>query len=436
MAENAVEMAVEKEIVATDVLIVGGGVSGLWLLNQLKQAGYSAYLVEHNLLGGEQTNHSHLYLHRGHAYIKSQLAIPLRDTCEKWDDWIMSRGSRDDPHAHIGGPSLFGFESIADAEAHAAMWSEKSVQLGAEPRTDLPEALRSAGEQNSAISVVYETRAECVTGEWLIRELLRDVAECVGKIDYVETIERGPGGSVGAVTVRVPDGRVTFDTRMLVLAAGFRNQLLISELIDEKLCLRSDGQPLQMIRWGHMLVIRGSRDQLPPLSGIFHPSDLFLVSRVDGDETVWLVSDWVSPPTYLVTKQLVNDERTWFPAVWEKLQALAPGVFSRPESFRWGVYSAPKAEAQPEGTGYPEERAANGWVDQCGVPNLAAVWPTKLTLAPRVSDEVLELTRRLIREPRRDARAWQSLTTPEIARERWRSTGLVDWDNFRHRHLR
>ena len=60
--------------IAADVLIIGGGVMGLWLLNDLRQAGYSALLLEKRELGGEQTCHSHVYLHRGYLYNEFALA--------------------------------------------------------------------------------------------------------------------------------------------------------------------------------------------------------------------------------------------------------------------------------------------------------------------------------------------------------------------------
>ena len=41
--------------VTVDVLIIGGGIAGLWTLARLQQAGYKAVLLESHSLGHGQT---------------------------------------------------------------------------------------------------------------------------------------------------------------------------------------------------------------------------------------------------------------------------------------------------------------------------------------------------------------------------------------------
>jgi len=40
---------------STDIVIFGGGVAGLWLLNRLRREGYDVLLLESRTLGGGQT---------------------------------------------------------------------------------------------------------------------------------------------------------------------------------------------------------------------------------------------------------------------------------------------------------------------------------------------------------------------------------------------
>ena len=40
---------------STDIVIFGGGIAGLWLLNRLRTEGYQAILLESRELGGGQT---------------------------------------------------------------------------------------------------------------------------------------------------------------------------------------------------------------------------------------------------------------------------------------------------------------------------------------------------------------------------------------------
>lgn len=43
---------------STDIVIFGGGVAGLWLLNAVRSAGYQAILFEKESLGGAQDRKS------------------------------------------------------------------------------------------------------------------------------------------------------------------------------------------------------------------------------------------------------------------------------------------------------------------------------------------------------------------------------------------
>src|SRR5690606_17055328 len=51
-----------------DVAILGGGIAGLWLLPRLRQAGYSALLLERHALGAGQTVASQGIIHGGLKY--------------------------------------------------------------------------------------------------------------------------------------------------------------------------------------------------------------------------------------------------------------------------------------------------------------------------------------------------------------------------------
>jgi glycerol-3-phosphate dehydrogenase len=51
-----------------DIAIIGGGVAGLWALNQLRNRGFSAVLFEQEALGGYQTMASQGMIHGGIKY--------------------------------------------------------------------------------------------------------------------------------------------------------------------------------------------------------------------------------------------------------------------------------------------------------------------------------------------------------------------------------
>ncbi|WP_312929907.1 FAD-dependent oxidoreductase, partial [Stutzerimonas nitrititolerans] len=56
------------ESLSTDVLIVGGGVAGLWLNARLRREGFATVLVEKGTLGGGQSVKSQGIIHGGTKY--------------------------------------------------------------------------------------------------------------------------------------------------------------------------------------------------------------------------------------------------------------------------------------------------------------------------------------------------------------------------------
>ena len=57
-----------SQLLTTDVLIVGGGIAGLWLNARLRQQGYNTLLIEQQSLGGAQTVKSQGIIHGGTKY--------------------------------------------------------------------------------------------------------------------------------------------------------------------------------------------------------------------------------------------------------------------------------------------------------------------------------------------------------------------------------
>ena len=57
-----------KKTLNTDIVIIGGGIAGLWLLNRLRQKNYSVILLESEALGAGQTGLSQGIIHGGMKY--------------------------------------------------------------------------------------------------------------------------------------------------------------------------------------------------------------------------------------------------------------------------------------------------------------------------------------------------------------------------------
>ena len=82
-----------------DVVIFGGGIAGLWLLDRLRQAGYQTLLLENKSLGAGQTRFSQGIIHGGTKYAltgkltassESIFAMP-----QIWRDCLQGKGEVD-----------------------------------------------------------------------------------------------------------------------------------------------------------------------------------------------------------------------------------------------------------------------------------------------------------------------------------------------------
>jgi glycine/D-amino acid oxidase-like deaminating enzyme len=406
--------------ISLDVLIVGGGVQGLWTLRLLRGLGYSAALVERGTLGGAQTCHSHVYIHGGHLYQGDfDLATRLRDANTEWAAFTRAA----EPARGVV-PSIFGFSNEEEAAERLAFWDDPRLRLPYD-RTDVPTVL-----QGGVISQVFKTPEYALNGGSLVRKL-DDSPDSMSRINEIRRIHLTPDdGSVSGVDMMMADGRaVTIQPGAVVLAAGAGNQRLL-ELVsqgDRTQLARSRG--VQHIRKAHMLVVKGPKRRLPPLAGIFPKvGALFIGSRVVGDDVVWLVSDDRSPHLEEPEDWITYDEKWWLPRTIQSLEKLAPRTFENKEGLLWGVYAAPKAEVRTLAF-----EIRRDWVQQFGIRNLWAVWPAKLTLAPLAAREVASAISTLLGKPRPELLSgWRDVRIPvSAASELWERTALIPWKEFR-----
>ncbi len=412
------DMTVEKKIfpsdaepINTDVLIIGGGVQGLWLLNELRRLDYSALLLERERLGGDQTCHSHVYIHQGYLYRDNQdgLIERLRDTQEAWKEW------RKNAFAKEG--SLFGWINKGAAEMKKKFW--EGVVLSCEPAT-LPPAL--AG---SEITTLLKTPEFCLNGENLVGELQRENADFVSLIRQIKSVTLDADlERVEEVEVEMrKDEYLIFRPKVLVFTAGSGNQELLDLISIKYPGAQERLQKAQQIRRSHMLVVKGKKERFAPLTGVFPELDgLFIAARENEDDgsVVWLVSNFK-----------IQSLGAWLEGVIANLKRLSPLYFDERsvlENLEFGVYEAPKAERRTNGDIPYEER-----IENFGFQNLWTVWPTKLTLAPRASRELTEEIKKRIKPSRSwiAPQSWVDLCqTPEVAKERWQEIKLKRWDAF------
>ena len=85
--------------IQSDVVIIGGGISGLWAMRVLKNLGYKVILLEKYALGEKQTIRSQGILHSGIKYSLggklTEDAKAVADAIKIWEDCLEGKGEID-----------------------------------------------------------------------------------------------------------------------------------------------------------------------------------------------------------------------------------------------------------------------------------------------------------------------------------------------------
>ena len=88
-----------SDSLSTDVLIVGGGVAGLWLNARLRRLGYSTLLLDKGVLGGGQSVKSQGIIHGGTKYALSGALTgaseAIADMPRRWREALAGNGELD-----------------------------------------------------------------------------------------------------------------------------------------------------------------------------------------------------------------------------------------------------------------------------------------------------------------------------------------------------
>jgi len=363
-----------------DVLVVGGGIAGLWTLHVLLAHGFDAHLVEAEGLGAGQSVKSQGIVHGGGKYALRSVGDvdamrAIRDMPERWR--LHHGGSRSDP-------DLRAARLLSDG---CWLWLPKGSWFARLQALGLVPLLRHGGllacppepQPRDAWPVVLQTHAqralrmaEPVLDTRSVLEALREpVSDRLLQVDGAEGIggfQRLDGS--WRSTLRAPDGTcLSLETAALVFTAGRGNAALLTgaerdpDLMQERPLL--------------MTVLRG---RLPALHGhcISGGRTRITVTSVpDGDEVVWQVGGEVSERNAEVVPGPATQR-----AALDEIQACLPGIDL--SGARIGHYRAVRAEARNV-----RVRRPSGAHVEALERGLIVAWPTKWALAPLLAEDVL-----------------------------------------------
>ncbi|GJM11716.1 MAG: hypothetical protein DHS20C12_01190 [Pseudohongiella sp.] len=361
---------------STDIVIFGGGIAGLWLLNRLRDQGYQAILLETDRLGSGQTLASQGIIHGGLKYALngalSGAANVISDMPARWRSCLSGEGEID----------LRGCRVLSE---HYYMWSDSGLRsklktfLGSKSlngrveavaRKDYPDFFKSATVEGT----LYRLPDFVVDTGSLLQLLAEKYRDHIFQIEPESyTFEHDEDDSIGAIAITCADKRLSISTQKIIFSAGKGNQQLIDEA--ELKQVRSQLRPLNMV------YVKGK--QLPPVfvhcigDSFSLTPKLTVTSHTDTDgNIVWYLGGEIAE------SGVGKDKESQLSATWELLRELFPWVDF--DGAQMNCFSIDRAEANVNNNYRPEDAF---FVEE---GNVLVAWPTKLTLTPNLADNIIE----------------------------------------------
>lgn len=363
---------------SVDIVIIGGGIAGLWLLNRLCNQGYNAVLFEQAGLGCKQTLASQGMIHGGVKYALGGALTgsseAIADMPAHWRRCLKGEGDVDLRKATI----------LSD---HFYMWSTRSITsrltsfVGTKigrgrvedvKKTERPEVFANDtfdGKLYRLVDLVLDVPS-------LVQALADNYKDRIFAIDWEHSqFQQASDGSIQQLVVGNEKNSLSISAQRFVLTAGEGNEQLLSTLNASKPLMQR--RPLRQVMVKHRLPYHlyahcmGS-NPTPRLTISSHPAQ-------DGSTIWYLGGDLATSGVALSDQQVIKKAQS-------ELKDLFPWLdFS---DAQWSTLYVERAEPKQKGLIKPDKAFVR---NAAGCANVIVGWPTKLTLAPAMADDVCAL---------------------------------------------
>lgn len=352
-----------------NALVFGGGVAGLWILDELRRRGQSAVLLEAAAFGDGQTIVSQGILHSGLKYsLAGLLTAAAREAGETVDLWrrcLRGEGRLDLSTTKVLSPSFYLWRTDT-ASSKIGMLGAR-IGLRVTPQL-VPDAERPAVLRGCPGSI-YRVEEQVLAPASLLATLAEPHRSAIVRYDVRRLeVEAARPGEVCEVRIASADGssQVAVAADWIILAAGNGNAGL-----RERCGLDSTKMQRRPL---HMPLVRGD---LPEFFG--HCVDgaktrvTITSARDSAGRTVWQVGGQIS-------EEAVDADRgELIRRAQAELAATMPGIDLR--GTEWTTFRIDRAEGTTLTGGRPDSYRLYK------EGNVLTVWPTKLVLAPTLAAE-------------------------------------------------
>ncbi|WP_271409494.1 NAD(P)/FAD-dependent oxidoreductase [Pseudomonas sp. Q1-7] len=355
------------ESLSTDVLILGGGIAGLWLNARLRKLGYSTLLVENASLGGGQSVKSQGIIHGGAKYALhgalTGASEAIADMPRRWREALAGHGELDLSGVRLLSDAHYLWSPGTLAGNLTSFFASKAVRgrVDQVKGTELPPALQHPKFKGK----VYRL-AELVLD---VPSLIARLAELAGD-SLLAAREVEPLQESGQLAGLRLDGREVRAQR-IVLSAGAGNEALLGSLGIQ--------QPAMQRRPLHMVMVKA-----PSLKPLYAhclgggPKPRITVTSHPAADGQWV---WYLGGDLAEADGVARNEAEQIAAGEQELRQLLPWIDL--SAAQWATLRVDRAEPAQSGLVRPD----NAFLSEQG--RLLVGWPTKLALAPDFADRVL-----------------------------------------------
>jgi hypothetical protein len=287
-----------------DVMVIGGGVQGLVILDTLIAARYSCALVTDGDLGAGQTLHSHGFLNTGFGLRGSQLSQAAEQLVH--------------PSLRARGVGLTGNWAVLPPTGLRGLLLRARPGFARLPPAHLPDGFAPAFKYAARALPDYSfNKRQLVAAlsqgrdEYIIRGTITGFR---GR-DPVEAVVLRPAGS---------DTEVELRARVVVAAAGCGTKRLLHKLVGSTPQLKRIKH-----RVVHMLCLRAPRGALPTTSVAALSLELLLAAHDYGERVLWYVTPMqLGGPSFdaVPGDAAAPEDPTLLRRAWESLQRLYPAL--------------------------------------------------------------------------------------------------------------
>jgi glycerol-3-phosphate dehydrogenase len=400
-----------------DIVVIGGGVAGLWIANRLHNESYRVIVLEQQSLGRGQSIASQGMIHGGVKYTLgaalTRASEAIADMPDYWRLCLAGKGDVDLSQTKTLSDYFYMWSTENALSKVTAFLASKALRgrVDALDKTSFPPVFNTTQFKGS----LYQLVDSVIDTPSLLRNLADNLRGRVFAANPVNVRWNRQGSSVSLGIEQRDGSAITVQAKQFIFTAGEGNAALLSGIgaVQPQMQVR----PLQqvLVKHHHPYPLYAhciGTDNTPRLTISSH--------RCQDGATCWylggqLAEKGVGKPTQQLMQEARNELRQLFPWLdWQQVQ--------------WATLKVNRAEPRQKNLARPDK----AYLDRAYLPdkkplaNVLVAWPTKLTLAPQLGNEALALLQQLDIHPSTGASpaALAFLPSPPVAPSPW---DVAEW---------